>query len=104
MVLDDTGKPGTPKGVRPVWGGADGKVSISVTRQPPTLRHPDQPDGAHGTQTAVAADRRPHGVGLHVDGLPIPGGKKAQMRGTRGTGGAVRDDDQLLTSLTTGLP
>jgi len=36
-VLDDTGKPGTPKGVRPVWGGADGKVPISVTRQPPTL-------------------------------------------------------------------
>ena len=31
-VLDDTGKPGAPKGARPVWGGADGKVPAPATR------------------------------------------------------------------------
>lgn len=31
-VLDDTGKPGAPKGARPVWGGADRKVPSPVTR------------------------------------------------------------------------
>ena len=31
-VSDDTGKPGAPKGARPVWGGADRKVLISATR------------------------------------------------------------------------
>jgi hypothetical protein len=33
-----SGKLGAPKGARPVWGGAVGKVPISATRQPPTLR------------------------------------------------------------------
>lgn len=31
-VLNDTGKPGAPKGARPVWGGADRKVPLPVTR------------------------------------------------------------------------
>jgi hypothetical protein len=31
-VLNDTGKPGAPKGARPVWGGADRKVPSPVTR------------------------------------------------------------------------
>jgi len=67
-----------PKGVRPVWGGADRKVPTSVTRQPPTLRdrglarsaahhprraalvfnarHPDSPHIAGGVPLGAAHD------------------------------------------------
>ena len=46
--------------------------------------HPDEPDGAHCVQTAVAADRRPDGIGPQVDGSDNLGTRSHHGQPSRG--------------------
>lgn len=55
---DDTGEPGTLKGVRPVRRGADRKVPVTVTRWPPTLLYRHGPFAGGLRRGHPAADQR----------------------------------------------